>query len=133
MNNQKLRDLLQDEKFVEVLGGAKTNEEVQEVFKDNGLDVSKEEIEKLAQDGKKAVEDGALEEVSGGGEKFDNFKAEAKKFGEGMVIPVVYAREAFKYGEHSEGAGVLAGSLVLIGAGVGLGIGIKHLIDKKKK
>lgn len=69
MDEKKLEELMNDEEFVKQMATLKTEREVQEAFKSKGLDISVDEIKKLSQEGKKALEDGALEEVSGGGKE----------------------------------------------------------------
>ena len=162
MDNQKLQRLLQDEKFIEVMGGAKTNEEVQKVFKDNGLEISVDETKALIDNGKKALDDGFLDKIVGGGFG-DGFKAGINPFSnpsksvlegmrsnmEKMTGEKISYDDMIKEMEKNEGpkalldelrdtgSGDRAGKLALCGivatAGIGLGVCATLLIQKLRK
>ena len=67
MDEKKLQELMNDEEFVKQMAELKTAEEVQVAFKAKGVEISVDEIKKLGEEGKTALEDGSLENVSGGG------------------------------------------------------------------
>ena len=69
----------------------KSVEEVKVYFKEQEVEVSKEELEKVEKyftNGKMELGDSELEMVAGGGEKEEDFKQQAKTDGRNIPVPV---------------------------------------------
>jgi predicted ribosomally synthesized peptide with nif11-like leader len=84
MEQKKLAEVLKNKEFVEKIVKLQTPEEVQAAFKEKGTDISVEEVQTLGSIINKMVEKHStelskedLEEVAGGGNKWNNFKAGA--------------------------------------------------------
>lgn len=76
MNEKKMQELMNDEEFVKKLVTLDSGEKILEEFRAKGLEITAEELEKFEADGKKILEDGDLESISGGA--FMDMLSEAK-------------------------------------------------------
>ena len=119
MNNQKLQNLLKDEKFIEVLGGAGTPEEVQKVFNDNGLEASVDEIKKLADDSVKILNASELDSISGG--VSNGLKSFGKGLAHGVTAGVAFGNKGFTKGKLGRNIGNATGLVILSAALIAAG------------
>lgn len=143
MDEKKLQELMEDEAFMKELVQLKTKEEVQEMFKSKGVEFTMEELEEFERKGTKLLQDGTLEDVSGG----HGGEGEMALFFGSILAPPVGVGAAAKYlaeGEAIPALGFLAGAAVGTGIyaalygigkysvkGVKYGVkGIKHGVDK---
>lgn len=128
----RIQETLKDEEFAKQIAAMQTEEQIQKAFAAKNIEISAEELEDLKQKGAAALSNNELEEITGGGAK--HFAA---GFTAGFVAPVTGALFAIDrrdcVGGIESGLGLTAGSLVLMGVTVGATLGIKKLVDKKKK
>lgn len=148
MNQEKLKELIQNEEFVKQLASLNNKEEIREAFKARGLELSMEELGELESAGKKALEDGELENVSGG--KFSaeqayetSFKATTMTsmgFAAGIILPKYAINDGINQifsarnkNDLGKGIGYTAGALMVFGAITATGIAIGKRLARNSK
>lgn len=128
----RIQETLKDEEFAKQIAAMQTEEQIQKAFAAKNIEISAEELEDLKQKGAAALSNNELEEITGGGAKHfaDGFMA---GFGAPVTGSLMAIANRAREGGVECGLGITAGSLVLMGATVGVTLGIKELVDKKKK
>lgn len=135
MDQKKMEEIMQDEGFVKQIASMATKEEIQQAFKAKGLEVTMEELDKFEADGKKALDEGELELVSGG--LLFNRKKTLEPPGENATFSAKqdFVAEALSSKKDNEGWSNKSIGLMIVGgltAAVGLGYaGYKYY--KKRK
>lgn len=159
MNSEKLKELMQNEEFTGKIAKLEDKEDIQKVFKENGLDVSIEELEQMENEGRKLLEEGELEGISGGVtiEPVDgdapaeihtphNVPPSAPGFWSGVGSGLKEAGEMFIKGpklivtgkdgyEKLGGVGYTGGATIILGGLfiASMGIGITKYYEQQKK
>ncbi len=102
MDQKKLTAVLSDKDFAEKIVKLQTPEEVQAAFKEKGIKISPEEVQLLGSFVNKMVEKGISElseedikEVTGGGEKWMQAKADLGNMGMGTFVPLAMVMAVF--------------------------------------